>query len=43
MKKEIIETGEILFLKFKLSGQDNSLYYLTTKEVRVTMIEMEKV
>ncbi len=26
-KKEIIETGEILFSNLKLSGQDNSLYY----------------
>ena len=26
-KKEIIETGEILFANLKLSGQDNSLYF----------------
>ena len=26
-KKEIVETGEILFANLKLSGQDNSLYY----------------
>ncbi len=26
-KKEIIETGEILYSNLKLSGQDNSLYY----------------
>ena len=26
-KKEIIETGEILFANLELSGQDNSLYY----------------
>ena len=26
-KKEIIETGEILYANLKLSGQDNSLYY----------------
>ena len=26
-KKEIIESGEILFANLKLSGQDNSLYY----------------
>ena len=26
-KKELIETGEILFANLKLSGQDNSLYY----------------
>ncbi len=26
-KKEMIETGEILFANLKLSGQDNSLYY----------------
>ena len=26
-KKEIIETGEILFANLKLGGQDNSLYY----------------
>ena len=26
-KKEVVETGEILFANLKLSGQDNSLYY----------------
>ena len=26
-KKEIVETGEILFANLKLSGQDNTLYY----------------
>tara|TARA_B100001057_G_scaffold56992_1_gene50524 strand:+ start:162 stop:1454 length:1293 start_codon:yes stop_codon:yes gene_type:complete len=26
-KKQIVETGEILFANLKLSGQDNSLYY----------------
>ncbi len=26
-KKEIVETGEILFANLKLSGQDNNLYY----------------
>jgi len=26
-KKDIVETGEILFANLKLSGQDNSLYY----------------
>ncbi len=26
-KKEIVQTGEILFANLKLSGQDNSLYY----------------
>ena len=26
-KKEIVETGEIIFSNLKLSGQDNSLYY----------------
>ena len=26
-KREVIETGEILFANLKLSGQDNSLYY----------------
>ena len=30
-KKEIIETGEILFANLKLSGQDNSLYYFDVK------------
>ena len=30
-KKEIIETGEILFANLKLSGQDNSLYYFNEK------------
>ena len=31
-KKEIIETGEILYANLKLSGQDNSLYYFDKKE-----------
>ncbi len=31
-KKEIIETGEILFANLKLSGQDNSLYYFDSEE-----------
>ena len=31
-KKEIIETGEILYANLKLSGQDNSLYYFDNKE-----------
>ena len=30
-KKEIIQTGEILFANLKLSGQDNSLYYFDYK------------
>ena len=30
-KKEIIETGEILYANLKLSGQDNSLYYFDNK------------
>jgi len=30
-KKQIIETGEILFANLKLSGQDNSLYYFDFK------------
>ena len=30
-KKEIIETGEILFANLKLSGQDNNLYYFDNK------------
>ena len=30
-KKEIIETGEILYANLKLSGQDNSLYYFDSK------------
>ena len=30
-KKEIIETGEILFANLKLSGQDNSLYHFNVK------------
>ena len=30
-KKEIIETGEILFANLKISGQDNSLYYFDHK------------
>ena len=30
-KKEIIETGEILFANLKLSGQDNSLYHFNFK------------
>ena len=31
-KKEIIETGEILYANLKLSGQDNDLYYFDNKE-----------
>ncbi len=31
-KKEIIETGEILYANLKLSGQDNSLYYFDDKK-----------
>jgi murein DD-endopeptidase MepM/ murein hydrolase activator NlpD len=31
-KKEIIETGDILFANLKLSGQDNTLYYFNHKE-----------
>ena len=31
-KKEIVETGEILFANLKLSGQDNSLYYFDNEE-----------
>ena len=31
-KKEIIETGEILYANLKLSGQDNNLYYFDNKE-----------
>ena len=31
-KKEIIETGEILYANLKLSGQDNSLYYFDNNE-----------
>ena len=31
-KKEIIETGEILYANLKLSGQDNGLYYFDKKE-----------
>ena len=31
-KKEIIETGEILYANLKLSGQDNDLYYYDNKE-----------
>ena len=31
-KKEIVETGEILFSNLKLSGQDNSLYYFDNPE-----------
>ena len=30
-KKEIIETGDILFANLKISGQDNSLYYFDHK------------
>ena len=32
-KKEIIETGEILFANLILSGQDNSLYYFSQQDV----------
>ncbi len=31
-KKNIIETGNILYANLKLSGEDNSLYYFDTKE-----------
>ena len=31
-KKELVETGEILFANLKLSGQDNSLYYFDKKD-----------
>ena len=31
-KKEIIETGDILYANLKLSGQDNTLYYFNHKE-----------
>ena len=31
-KKEIIETGEILYANLKLSGQDNSLYYFDNNQ-----------
>ena len=30
-KKEVVESGEILFANLKLSGQDNSLYYFDKK------------
>jgi len=30
-KKEVIETGEILFANLNLSGQDNNLYYFDNK------------
>jgi len=32
-KKEIVETGEILFANLKLSGQDNTLYYFDKEGV----------
>ncbi len=31
-KKNVIETGNILYANLKLSGEDNSLYYFDTKE-----------
>ena len=31
-KKDIIETGNILYANLKLSGEDNSLYYFDSKE-----------
>ena len=31
-KKELVETGEILFANLKLSGQDNSLYYFDKED-----------
>ena len=40
---KIIETGNILFANLKLSGQDNSLYFLIKKGVLVIMIKMGKV
>ena len=30
-KKDIIETGNILYANLKLSGEDNSLYYFDSK------------
>ena len=30
-KKNIIETGNILYANLKLSGEDNSLYYFDSK------------
>ena len=32
--KKIIETGEILFANLKLSGQDNPLYFFTSKNTK---------
>ena len=43
MKKDIVETGEILYSNLKLSGIDNDLYYFDNKKVKVTMIKMVKV
>ena len=42
-KKNIIETGNILYANLKLSGEDNSLYYFDSKKMRGTMIKVEKV
>ena len=42
-KKNVIETGNILYANLKLSGEDNSLYTLTQKTVRDIMIKVEKV
>ena len=42
-KKEIVETGEILFANLELSGQSNSLYYFDKEGSEVIMIKMEKV
>ena len=42
-KKNIIETGNILYANLKLSGEDNSLYYFDSKKVKDIMIKVEKV
>ena len=43
-KKEMVETGEILFANLQISGQNNSLYIiLIKKEVKGTMMKMVKV
>ena len=41
-KDKVIQTGEILFANLKLSGQDNSLYFLKKKMFKVIIIKMEK-
>ena len=39
-KKNVIETGNILYANLKLSGEDNSLYYFDSKNFEGIMIKV---